>query len=268
MDNNENKIKPFEFADLKSNHVISQNHFQPFEFKTLEGDSLKSVSMSDDEIRKERKFADNSNFKIDDVVRKSRGLTGQEQSELEQKIQEEVNRRLKVSYEEAYKKGFELGQEEGKKESLNKSEKVLADKIELFSGQVEDVKKQTQRLLEENKSEVYEFIKRFTKWIIIKEIDEKVYLENLLEKLILELNVKKNLIVKVGKANFSNMPEVIQLVENKVGQLTNVRIEIVPEINYPGIILESENGLIDGSLEGVFSNIDKIFSQVVGHERS
>jgi flagellar assembly protein FliH len=62
------------------------------------------------------------------------------------------------------------------------------------------------------------------------------------------------------------MPEVIQTVETRLGQLTNVRVEIVPEINHPGIILESENGLIDGSLEGVFQNIDKIFEQVVKHE--
>jgi hypothetical protein len=45
-----------------------------------------------------------------------------------------------------------------------------------------------------------------------------------------------------------------------------VRVEIVPELNHPGIILESENSLIDGSLEGVFQNIDKIFEQVVKHE--
>ena len=62
------------------------------------------------------------------------------------------------------------------------------------------------------------------------------------------------------------MPEIIQTVEARLGQLSNVRIEIVPEINHPGIILESENGLIDGSMEGVFENIDKIFEQVTKHE--
>jgi flagellar assembly protein FliH len=62
------------------------------------------------------------------------------------------------------------------------------------------------------------------------------------------------------------MPEIIQTVQARLGQLSNLRIEIVPEIQHPGIILESENGLIDGSLEGVFQNIDKIFEQVVNHE--
>ncbi len=101
---------------------------------------------------------------------------------------------------------------------------------------------------------------------MLKEINEKMYLENLLEKLILELNSRKNIIVKVGQNNFAHMPEIIKTVEAKLGQLSNVRVEIVPELNEPGIILECENGLIDGSLQGVFLNIDKIFEQVLGHE--
>jgi flagellar assembly protein FliH len=138
--------------------------------------------------------------------------------------------------------------------------------VEDFGQVIAQVQGQSNKIMENNRSEVYEFVKRFTKWIILKEVNEKVYLEGLLEKLILELNARKNLIVKVGRANFSQMPEVIAAVEARLGNLQNVRIEIVPEINHPGIILESENGLIDGSLEGVFKNIDKIFESVVGHE--
>lgn len=82
----------------------------------------------------------------------------------------------------------------------------------------------------------------------------------------LELNARKNLIIKVGKNNFAQMPEVVSAVEQKLGQLSNVRIEIVPEIQHPGIILESENGLIDGSLEGVFATIDKVFEQILKAE--
>ena len=122
-----------------------------------------------------------------------------------------------------------------------------------------------EKIIDKSRHEIYEFVKRFTKWIVLKEINEKLYLENLLEKLILELNARKNLIIKVGLANFNQMPEVVQAVEARLGQLSNLRIEVVPEIQHPGIILESENSLIDGSIEGVFQNIDKIFEQVVKH---
>lgn len=260
------EIKPFEFSDLQSTHVVSGNQFKPFEFQNLSGESVNSTKASEEEIRTERKFAAKNNFKVDDIVSNYRGLSNQEQTDLEQKIQQEVKRRLEAAYQDAYQEGLERGREEGKEAAMAEFHEVLGQKMEDFTQVIAQVQGQSEGILEKNRTEVYEFIKRFSKWIVMKEINEKVYLEGLLEKLILELNARKNLIIKVGKKNFSEMPEVIQAVESRLGQLSNVRIEIVPEINHPGIILESENGLIDGSLEGVFSNIDKIFEQVLGHE--
>jgi flagellar assembly protein FliH len=177
-----------------------------------------------------------------------------------------VNRRLEAAYQDAYQQGLDLGKEEGKVQAYAEHQESLAQNIETFANSIEQMKSQGDKLIEKNRHDIYEFVKRFTKWIILKEINEKVYLEGLLEKLILELNSRKNLLIKVGRANFSQMPDVIQAVEARLGSLSNVRVEIVPEINHPGIILESENGLIDGSMEGVFHNIDKIFEQVLKHE--
>ena len=272
MDKNRStEIKPFKFSDLESDHVVSHGQFQPFEFKTLSGESVTAGKASDEEIRSERKFAQKNNFKIDDLVKDYRGLSRQEQTDLESKIQTEVKRRLEVAYEEAYQEGLEKGKEEGKAQAYNEINEAMAGKVESLDQVILDVQAQSEKLMNDSRSEIYEFVKRFTKWIILKEINEQVYLEGLLEKLILELNARKNLIIKIGKANFAQMPEVVKAVEARLGQLSNVRIEIVPEIVHPGIILESENGLIDGSIEGVFRNIDKIFEQVspdriVGHE--
>lgn len=260
------EIKSFEFADLQGTHVITQTQFKSFEFDTLSGKPVASEDVSQESIRTERNFAKKNNFKIDDIVQDCRGLTKQEQNDLEERIQSEVKRRLETAFEEAYQEGLEKGREEGREIALNEYQASLNEKVERFDELITQVEGQSSKILEKNRQEVYEFIKRFTKWIILKEIDEKIYLESLLEKLILELNVRKNLIVKVGRANFEQMPEVIKTVESKLGQLVNVRVEIVPEIQQPGIILESENGLIDGSMEGVFNNIDKIFEQVTRHE--
>lgn len=256
-------IKPFQFQDLKGTHVIEQNAFQAFEFKTLSGESVTRKAISEEEIRSERTHAKKNNFKVDDVVRDSRGIARQEQSDFEQRIQQEVARRLEALSEEAYREGLERGREEGKEIALQEFHEAMGQRVEELGQVIIQVQGQSDNILERNRSEVYEFVKRFTKWIILKEINEKTYLEALFEKLILELNARKNLIVKVGQKNFAQMPEVIQAVEARIGQLSNVRIEIVPEINHPGIILESENGLIDGSMEGVFQNIDKIFEQVI-----
>ena len=258
-------IKSFEFSDLKGTHVVTQSEFKSFNFSELNGESFKSEKVSEETVRSERGFEKKNNFRIDGAVRDSRGLSRQENSDFESRIAEEVTRRLEMAYQDAHNEGLEKGRAEGKAEAFAQYQQELEVKIEDFVQVVNAMQSQNNKLLEKNRHEIYEFIKRFTKWIVLKEINEKVYLETLLEKLILEMNTRKNLIVKVGRANFSQMPEVIQVVEGRLGQLSNLRVEIVPEIHHPGIILESENGLIDGSIEGVFQNMDKIFEQVVKH---
>ncbi len=261
------EIKSFEFSDLKGTPIITNDKVEAFSFKSLDSLGIKVKEVPQDTIRAERSFEEKSSFRIDQTVRQSRGLLGQEQADIEQKIEIEVQRRLEIALKKAIEDGKNMGREEGIKEVHGIATDEMNKKLDEFSQTIMAVQGQAAALAASNKIEIQEFIKRFTKWIILKEVDNnKQYLEGLLEKLILELNARRNLIIKVGKANFSSMPEVLQVVESRLGQLSNVRIEIVSEIVYPGIILESENGLINGSLEGVFQNIDKIFEMVTSHE--
>ena len=259
-------IKPFSFNDLKSDHVVGgEKAFKAFSFQNFDK-AIDPHKVDDEQVRTERGFEKKNNFRIDDKVRQLRGLAGQEQNDTERAISEEVERRLALAYEDAYREGLEKGRLEGKEESLSEFSQALEQKIEDLTAQISEIQHQTSGLFEKNRVEIYEFVKRFTKWIVMKEIDEKLYLEQLLEKLVLELNARKNLIVKVGRANFAQMPEVIKTVESRLGQLQNVRVEIVPQLAHPGIILESENALIDGSLEGIFKSIDQVFEQVIPNE--
>lgn len=259
-------VKPFEFSELESSNAVSSPQFQPFNFKHIDGKPINSDNITDETIRNERSFERKNEFRIDETVRERRGLSAQEQSDVEQRIQQEVERRLKEAYQNAYKEGLENGLGEGRAEAMKQFQQSTLVKIQELEEVIGIVNNQAEAILAKNRQEVIEFIKRFTKWIVLKEINEKTYLTNLLEKLILELNARRNIIIKVGKEKFSEMPEVLAAVEEKLGQLQNVRVEIVPDIHYPGIILEAENGLIDGSIEGVFQNIDKIFEQVLVHE--
>lgn len=262
----DSEIKNFDFSELNGRSESVKTEFKPFTFGEISGDTPLKDKITEENLRSERAFEKQNNFKIDGAVRDSRGLARQEQSDIEGQIQAEVKRRLEQAYSQAYKEGLQKGIEEGRVKASEEQQSQLEEKMNAFADVIASVKSQEEKLLDGNRHEIYEFVKRFTKWIILKEVNEKIYLENLLEKLILELNSRKNLIIKVGRENFSQMPEVVQTIESRLGQLSNVRVEIVPEIKYPGIILESENGLIDGSMEGIFQNIDKIFEQVVGHE--
>jgi len=101
---------------------------------------------------------------------------------------------------------------------------------------------------------------------VLKEVDEKYYLSRLLEKLIYEINQKNNLVVRVDEESFGYMPEIVKVLERKVGVLSNIRVEVSPELKGTGIILESENSIVDGSFEAQMNHLDEIFKSVGKYE--
>lgn len=260
------EVKPFTFSELRGTHVVHHDSLTDFEFKELTGEIFSTEKVTPDIIRQELTLEKKHNFKIEDQVRQMRGLADQENADFENRVEAEVQRRIEQIYQQAYQEGFAKGQEEGHAEIAHLQQTTVDQTSHDLVALMETLKSQTDQLLLQNKNQSYEFIKKFAKWVVLKEIDTTNYLQQLLEKLILEMNVRKNIVLRVSQAQFPIMNDVIKHVEERVGQLSNVRVEILPEIQHPGIILECDNGLIDGSLEGVFKNIDKIFEQVIVNE--
>ena len=118
-------------------------------------------------------------------------------------------------------------------------------------------------LIENQRLEIYSLIKILTKWITLKELEkDEGYLERLLNRLITEIETNDNLLIQVNKNHFEKMPKVLERVEERLGELKNVRIEVDYDIAEQGIIIESDNGIINGSIEEQLKSLDKLFESV------
>ena len=109
----------------------------------------------------------------------------------------------------------------------------------------------------------YETILNLTKWVILRELkDDGEYVHRLLEKLITEIQTKSNILIQIDERSFRDMPDILEVVEERLGSLSNVRLEKDFDIDGPGIVLESDNGIINGTLKEQFNNLDKLFLKV------
>lgn len=257
------KVKDFQFGQLVpsdgENTIINS---ESFELKSLKDASGFKNSITDEVIRSEREFEANSSFEIDKVVKDHRGLTNQAEADYEQRVSAEVERRIQELKEQAYSEGFTKGQSDGIEKSYAESSVAHELKIEELAAHIENLKKQMDDIYSKSHNEAYLMVKNLTKWIILKEVDEKYYLARLLEKLTHEINTKSNLLIHVNESSFGYMPEIIKIVERKLGILSNVRVEIDYDMQDNGIILESENTIVNGSLDAQFATIDRLFQNV------
>lgn len=256
------EIKPFVFSDLQGTHVITQPKPEGFEFKKLDGLTHNEDRPPQEVIRVEREFEQKRSFKIDSIVRDHRGISQQENDDLEERVAAEVERRVQEIYQKAFDQGLREGREEGVNQIQMEQSCDVSKVSEELTSLLEQFKNQVELNTHQHKSEIIKFTKQFSKWVLLKEINEKEYLAHLLEKILHELNARRNMIIRVNQSSYKIMPEVISQLESKLGAFSNVRLEVMDGMEHPGIILESENGIVDASLENVFSKLDRFFEQV------
>ena len=58
------------------------------------------------------------------------------------------------------------------------------------------------------------------------------------------------------------MPDVLAVVQKKLGSIENVRVEVDYETSKNGINLECDNGIINGTFEEQFRTMDRLFHAV------
>ena len=77
------------------------------------------------------------------------------------------------------------------------------------------------------------------------------------------MQVRNNLLIQVNTEDFAHMPEILEHVQSRLGEMKNVRIEMNSTVNSRGIVIESENGIINATMEEQFKSLDKLFEDVL-----
>ena len=261
------EVEDYQFQQFTS-VIKDADHVETYNFAPIGGALQRNTPQKEKEIFVERKSAQKTGFKISPIVQKHRGIKAQEEQELEDRINDEVERRVAAIQEEAYQKGYEEGIRYGKEEVYDQTRAQIEEKLSALDQMISDVLSTQHRILRHQKNQLYQLINTLTKWVILRELNtDGKYVERLLEKLITEMQTKSNLFIQVKEADFAGMPEVLEAVQKKMGGLHNVRTEINHDLEGPGLILECENGIINGSFNEQMKGLDKLFEGVlVGDE--
>jgi flagellar assembly protein FliH len=256
------KIESYEFQPLFENSE-REDGISGFEFKPLQKDQVMDVQEHEKVIKIERKRAVESNFEIAPIVKEHRGINRQEELERQRLIQEEVEKQLVRIQDQAYREGFEKGLKDGQEEVFNQTRAEVEQKLEALTEMIQEVLNTHHDLLQKEKMSVYRTIRNLTKWVILRELeDDGEYIFRLLDKLINELQVKSNILIQIDSKSFEDKPDILEILEQKIGELSNVRLEVDYDIEGPGIVVESENGIINGSLKEQMYNLSRLFEAV------
>ena len=242
---------------------IPDGSVEEFNFSNIEEKQNITEETKSKTIRIERKFAKDKSFTISPITREYRGIDEQVEEDRNLRISSEVDRKLIKLHSDATYKGYNEGVEKGKLEIYEQTRQASEEKVALLTNMISEVLKTREVMMEKQRLDIYETIRNLTKWIILRELkDDGEYIKRLLEKLILEIHTKSDLVVHIDQKNFETMPEVLGVLTSKLGELSNIRVEIDYGIEGAGIVLDSRNGIINGTLKEQFSSLDDLFSNI------
>ncbi|MCY4524768.1 MAG: FliH/SctL family protein [Halobacteriovoraceae bacterium] len=255
------EIKKFQFKNLDEKKSSLNSDLQSYQFKKFNENNPQG--MADSKIEKVIKQAKENEFDILPIVKEYKAVKKQKELEKENKIKKEVDIKVLEIEDSAYDKGYGQGLEKGKDEVVQQNKEFLQENLDGLKMMIDQMTRAKEIVFNNQKKEISQLINTLVKWIVLRELkNDGAYVERLLEKLLMELKAKNNIILKVNKDDFAKMEKIMDFIKNNLGELTNVRLEINQTSNLPGIRIESDEGIIDGTLGEQFRKLDKIFESV------
>lgn len=237
---------------------------QEYKMRTIRKGQFSNAKEKKEKLLNENKRAQDLGFKLSPIVKEYRGHKEFEVKESIRKIEEEVKIRVNDLTEEARQEGYEAGFKQGREDSILKLQEQSEDKLARLMNMISEVVVYKQEIINQQKNEIYKIIRDLTKWIILRELkNDDDYVNRLLEKLVLEMGEKSNLNIHINQEQFEDMPEVLEKIQEKLGELKNVRTIVNYDLGKNGLKLESENGLIVADLDEQFKSLDKMFEGVL-----
>ena len=256
-------ISDYEFFDFDENILDSKKSIKEYDRDNFNEFEVVDRETHEKNIKSEREFAEKERFEISSIVKDHRGIKAQEEKNLQDKIQERVDIEVKDIKDEAFKSGYEDGLKYGKNEIYEKMKESSADKIEKLTEIISELMEEKKILLQKEKMEIYRLIKNLVKWIVLRELkDDGDYIKRLIDKLIADIGDKQKILVQVGKDQFDHMSDIREFIRNEIEELENVRVEVDYDISGNGVVVESQNTIIKGTLEEQFNSLDKLFESV------
>lgn len=254
------EIKDFIFNNLASDSGPENTKVVEFEaFKRSE--SLNEQRK--EEVRFEEEIAEKKGFKILELAQEQEDRKLQKHQLKEEMIKKEIDQRLKEVEKETYEKAHEEGLKAGKEEITANLHIAAEETLNSLTRLVEDLLAEKEKLFNEQKNQLLFMNKNIIKWIILRELkDDGNYMTSILERLVAELQSQTNLNIQVNKKDFEKMPEVLKLLEDKMGEFKNVRMVIDYDIPEKGIVVDSDNGMIKSTINEQFMAIDSLFEKI------
>ncbi len=214
-----------------------------------------------DAERSHRAWRD-SRFQMSPIVKERLGISSEERRIIDERVEAELSALRDQAREQAHAEGLAQGREEGKAEALAAYQSEAAEKIEKIHALVHEFEALRGSIYEASERMLVDLMFRLSRMLFLKELpQDRQYVLRLAKNLVERVGTRENIRLRLNRRDLELLDELHAGLSKEFANLTNLSIEVDPQVRGGGVHLETRWNAIDASVD---TQLEKVFEALFG----
>ncbi len=198
-------------------------------------------------------------FKVDKVISEYIGIDQIERESQQKEVAKQALALAQEIQEKAYAEAYALGLEEGKEKAFLAEKEKIEKRLKVMEVILKEMKKFKTQFMRENESQIVSLCLYMAQRLLFKEVTESsTYIKDVLSKLLETIQRDEEMLIRLSPKDFewfeSNKTSFFKDLHLDPG----TKIESDPLISPGGLIIETEFGIVDATIEQRIAKIEEV----------
>ena len=206
-----------------------------------------------------KKTKTRGHFRVDKIISEYVGIDELEKQSREKEIAESSIKLAQEIQEKAYEEAYNLGLQEGKDCAYEDEKSRINSELEHIRALIEEIKKIKIDLLKENEKQIVRLCFYIAKRLLMKEVENNEnYIQSVIEKTLDIAQTKEELIIRLAAEDKLWIDQNKETIFKELNLDKNTKIEEDSKISRGGVIIETNHGIIDATIEQRLEKLEEI----------
>lgn len=194
--------------------------------------------------------AGGSDFQISGLVANQVGIAEVNRRNAEERIRKEVLGELKEVQEKAYHEAYQLGEIEGKEKAFDETRLEMTEKLKRLDSIIASCEGLLSEVREQNENQLIQLVGRLASRIAMFEVESQPErIGQLLMDLVERVQGDQRMVIRVNQDDMVFLETLKEKLGKEDERLSQIKLESDDQIGTGGLILETNHGMIDATLE-------------------
>ena len=200
-------------------------------------------------------------FKVNALLRDPLAIEEEERRVIDARVTQNVAAVREVAWTEGEKKGYEDGLKRGRDEAYEQFRHESAKSLQSFETFVQKFETLKTEIFKANERFLMELVFRVAKMVTLKELStDSDYVLRLSRQLLDQVGIRDNVKIRINPKDAQSLELLKADLIKQFPDLKNLNIEVSPEVEGGGCMIETQWSAIDASLETQLAGLQKALS--------